>query len=73
MASHPITIPLNSFHGSAVLVDKKEYEDLKRKAHERDEIIKRETKHALKIIKAGEKEYKNKKTRIIKSSAELLK
>jgi phage pi2 protein 07 len=73
MASHAITIPLNSFHGSAILVDKREYEELKRKARERDEIIKRETSHALRVIKAGEKEYKSGKTRVINSSAELIK
>ena len=73
MAGHVITIPLQRFHGNVVLVEKKEYEDLKRKATERDKLVKKEMKHVAKIIKAGEAEFRAGKTKAIKSSAELVK
>jgi hypothetical protein len=60
------SIPGNFTHGDdLILVRRKDYEGLNRKLAE--------IKHALKIIRAGEEEYRQSKIKPIKSLHELIK
>jgi len=64
--STTITIPRNFTHGEElILVRRKDYEGLNKKLSE--------IKHALKVISAGEREYRQGKIKPIKSLAELMK